>query len=77
MEVWLPQNWTGRFLSTGNGGLGGCIQYEDLDYATSLGFASVGTNNGRQGFKAVQTFPNDFNGVVAGAPAFSFNNLTS
>ena len=132
MEVWLPQNWTGRFLSTGNGGLGGCIQYEDLDYATSLGFASVGTNNGhegmtgvafldnfgviedfayravhtgvvigkqvsetfygkahsksyylgcstggRQGFKAVQTFPNDSDGVVAGAPAFSFNNLTS
>jgi len=132
MEVWLPQNWTGRFLSTGNGGLGGCIQYEDLDYAASLGFASVGTNNGhegmtgesflnnsgviedfayravhtgvvfgkqvsetfygkthsksyylgcstggRQGFKAVQSFPNDFDGVVAGAPAFSFNNLTS
>ncbi|KAF4979390.1 hypothetical protein FDECE_18065, partial [Fusarium decemcellulare] len=26
MEAWLPKNWTGRFLSTGNGGLGGCIQ---------------------------------------------------
>src|SRR5690348_779047 len=21
MEAWLPRNWTGRFLSTGNGGL--------------------------------------------------------
>ncbi|KAF1954184.1 tannase-domain-containing protein [Byssothecium circinans] len=131
MEAWLPQNWTGRFLSTGNGGLGGCIQYEDIDYATSLGFAAVGTNNGhdgmsgetftnlevvadfayravhtgvvagkqisqtfygknhtksyylgcstggRQGFKSVQSFPEDFDGVVAGAPAFAFNNLTS
>ena len=132
MEAWLPQNWTGRFLSTGNGGLGGCIQYEDMEYAASLGFATVGTNNGhdgmtgqsflnnpdviedfayralhtgvvagkkisqefygklhnksyylgcstggRQGFKSVQSFPNDFDGVVAGAPAFAFNNLTS
>ncbi|TDZ41479.1 putative feruloyl esterase B-2 [Colletotrichum trifolii] len=131
-EAWLPQNWTGRFLSTGNGGLGGCVQYEDLDYASSLGFATVATNNGhdgmsgasfldnpdviedfayralhtgvvvgkyvtkafygkahtksyylgcstggRQGFKEAQAFPKDFDGIVAGAPAFSFNNLTS
>ncbi|OLN87931.1 putative feruloyl esterase B-2-like protein 1 [Colletotrichum chlorophyti] len=131
-EAWFPQNWTGRFLSTGNGGLGGCIQYEDLDYASSLGFATVATNNGhdgmsgasflnnpdiiedfayralhtgvvvgkdvskafygrahtksyylgcstggRQGFKEAQAFPEDFDGIVAGAPAFSFNNLTS
>lgn len=24
MEAWFPGNYTGRFLSTGNGGLGGC-----------------------------------------------------
>ena len=24
MEIWLPRNWSGRFLGTGNGGLGGC-----------------------------------------------------
>lgn len=132
MEAWLPRNWTSRFLSTGNGGVGGCISYSDLDYTASLGFAAVGTNNGhngtsggafynnpdviedfayramhtgvvvgkqiskafygrdysksyylgcstggRQGFKAVQSFPDDFDGVVAGAPAFAFNNLTS
>lgn len=131
-EAWLPQNWTGRFLSTGNGGLGGCIQYEDLDYASSLGFATVATNNGhdgmsgasflnnpdviedfayralhtgvvvgkdvskafygkahtksyylgcstggRQGMKEAQAFPEDFDGIVAGAPAMAFNNLTS
>ena len=132
LEAWLPKNWTGRFLSTGNGGLSGCIQYEDIAYGTSFGFATVGANNGhngtsgeafyknaevvadfayrsvhtgvvvekeitkayyqsdytksyylgcstggRQGFKEVQDFPDDFDGVVVGAPALAFNNLTS
>ncbi|KAL8388867.1 hypothetical protein RB595_008987 [Gaeumannomyces hyphopodioides] len=132
-EVWLPSNWTGdRFLSAGNGGLGGCIGYSELAYATSRGFAAVAGNNGhngtsgeafgydkgviedfswrsvhggvvlgkqlvadfygrphaksyylgcstggRQGFKMAQDFPEDFDGIVAGAPAFAFNNLTS
>ncbi|KAF2139272.1 uncharacterized protein K452DRAFT_275434 [Aplosporella prunicola CBS 121167] len=132
MEAWLPANWTGRFLSTGNGGVGGCVAYDDLAYAAGLGFAAVGANNGhngtsggafynnadvvedfawrsvhtgvvlgkrianafygrkhdksyylgcstggRQGFKSAQSFPDDFDGVVAGAPAIAFNNLSS
>ncbi|KAI4685345.1 uncharacterized protein J4E84_006072 [Alternaria hordeiaustralica] len=132
MEAFLPANWTGRFLSGGNGGLNGCISYDDLAYAVGLGFAAVGTNNGhdgtsglpfynnsdvvedfayralhtgvvvgkqitkdfygkphdksyylgcstggRQGMKSAQDFPDDFDGIVAGAPAFAFNNLTS
>ncbi|KAF1944607.1 tannase and feruloyl esterase [Clathrospora elynae] len=132
MEAWLPSNWTGRFLSTGNGGLNGCIGFNDLAYTSGLGFAAVGTNNGhngtsgkpfynnpdvvedfayralhtgvvvgkqitndfygkphdksfyfgcstggRQGFKSAQDFPDDFDGIVAGAPALAFNNLTS
>ncbi|KAK5164210.1 tannase [Saxophila tyrrhenica] len=132
LEAWLPTNWTGRFLSTGNGGLSGCIQYDDIAYGTSYGFATVGANNGhngtsgdafymnsevvedfswrsvhtgvvvgkaiteayygsdymksyylgcstggRQGFKEVQQFPHDFDGVVVGAPAVGFNNLSS
>lgn len=132
LEAWLPTNWTGRFLSTGNGGLSGCIQYEDIAYGTSYGFATVGANNGhngtsgeafyhnaevvedfsyrsvhtgvvvgkaiakayydddytksyylgcstggRQGFKEVQKFPQDFDGVVVGAPAVAFSNLSS
>ncbi|KAF2470862.1 tannase and feruloyl esterase [Lindgomyces ingoldianus] len=132
MEAWLPANWTGRFLSTGNGGISGCTGYNDMVYTTRLGFASVGANNGhngtsggafynnpevvadfayrsvhtgvvvgkaiskafygkahkksyylgcstggRQGFKSAQDFPEDFDGIVAGAPAFAFNNLTS
>ncbi|KAB8074529.1 putative feruloyl esterase B-2 [Aspergillus leporis] len=132
LEAWFPRNYSGRFLSTGNGGLSGCIQYYDLAYASGLGFATVGANNGhngtsgepfyhrpevledfvhrsvhtgvvlgkqltklfyeegfnksyylgcstggRQGFKSVQKYPNDFDGVVAGAPAFNMINLMS
>jgi len=132
MEAWLPSNWAGRFLSGGNGGLNGCVNYADLAYSSSLGFSAVATNNGhngtsgrpfynnsdvvedfayramhtgvvvgkqitkdfygqkhkksyylgcstggRQGFKAAQDFPEDFDGIIAGAPAVAFNNLTS
>ncbi|KAJ3710156.1 ferulic acid esterase [Lentinula raphanica] len=133
MELWLPRNWTGRMLSTGNGGLSGCIQYEDIAYGSALGMASFGTNNGhngtsgeaflqnpdvvedyayrsvhaatvlsktiikefyhgishtksyylgcstggRQGLKSVQDFPEDFDGVIAGAPANDLSSLLS
>ncbi|PBP28443.1 hypothetical protein BUE80_DR000526 [Diplocarpon rosae] len=132
LEAWLPADWSGRFLSSGNSVLSGCIQYEDLAYGSSLGFATVGANNGhngtkglalgenedilrdfvdrsmhtgvlvgkqltekfygsahhksyylgcstggRQGFKAVQTYPEDFDGVVVGAPALNFPSLIS
>ncbi|KAI2794222.1 putative feruloyl esterase B-1 [Penicillium oxalicum] len=130
MEAWLPSNYSGRFLSTGNGGIGGCLQYSDMFYTTQYGFATVATNNGhfgdtgvsfyrnnetvadyayramhtcvvvgkeitkqfysrgydksyymgcstggRQGWKAVQKFPDDFDGVLAGSPAFNQINL--
>ncbi|KAK1218099.1 hypothetical protein PQX77_019230 [Marasmius sp. AFHP31] len=132
MEAWLPRNWTGRFLNFGNGGLAGCIGYENLAYTSSMGFAAVGANNGhngtsgaafetspqvvadfafrsihmstvigkelteafygqqhtksyylgcstggRQGLKSVEDFPEDFDGVVAGAPAIKWNALLS
>ncbi|KAJ5189497.1 Tannase/feruloyl esterase [Penicillium cf. griseofulvum] len=132
LEAWFPREYKGRFLSTGNGGISGCIQYYDLAYTTQLGFASVGANNGhngtsgkpfyrspevvkdyayrsvhtgvvvgkeltkqfykegfkksyylgcstggRQGWKSVQKYPNDFDGVVAGAPAINLINLFS
>ncbi|TDZ37355.1 putative feruloyl esterase B-2 [Colletotrichum spinosum] len=125
LEAWLPLDWSGRFLGTGNGGMNGCIKYGDLNYGASQGFATIGTNNGhdgtsgapflnnpgvvedyayravhleadlgkriaeqfygrkhtksyylgcstggRQGFKEAQSFPDDFEGIVAGAPAF-------
>ncbi|ORY61662.1 Tannase/feruloyl esterase [Pseudomassariella vexata] len=131
-EVWLPEVWTGRTLATGNGGIDGCIKYEDIAYGVANGFATVGTNNGhngtrgndfyqnedividfawralhtstvisksltalfygeplvksyflgcslggRQGIKAAEKFPEDFDGIVAGSPAVDFNNLYS
>ncbi|KAH8651214.1 tannase and feruloyl esterase [Xylariales sp. PMI_506] len=132
-ELWLPEAWNGRLLTLGNGGLDGCIHYEDLAYASAHGFAVVGTNNGhngtsglpfldnedvvvdfawraihvsvvtgktllgsfyhstsqaksyylgcsfggRQGVKAADMFPDDFEGIVVGAPAVDFNNLYS
>lgn len=35
------------------------------------------STGGREGFKSVHQFPNDFDGVVAGAPAMNFINLLS
>ncbi|KAJ7087920.1 tannase and feruloyl esterase [Mycena belliarum] len=129
-EAWLPDTWFGRFLATGNGGLGGCIDYTAVDYGASLHFATFGTDNGhdgmsgrpflnhpevindfafraihveavigkqlveayygvpaaksyylgcstggRQGTQAALKFPDDFDGIVAGAPAADFNHL--
>ncbi|KAJ7305464.1 tannase and feruloyl esterase [Mycena albidolilacea] len=48
-EAWLPDTWFGRFLGLGNGGLGGCIDYANLDYGTSLHFAAVASDNGHDG----------------------------
>jgi feruloyl esterase len=31
LEAWMPTNWTGRFLSTGNGDISGCIQCQYLN----------------------------------------------
>jgi feruloyl esterase len=49
LEAWLPANWSGRFLSGGNGGLTGCVQYVDLSYGSASGFATVSGNNGHNG----------------------------
>jgi feruloyl esterase len=35
------------------------------------------STGGRQGFKAAQDFPEEFDGIITGAPALAFNNLTS
>ncbi|KAF2772428.1 putative ferulic acid Esterase/Feruloyl esterase precursor [Teratosphaeria nubilosa] len=49
-EVWLPNEnstaWNGRTISTDNGGLDGCVAYDDMQYLTGLGFAAFGDNGG-------------------------------
>ncbi|KAK7063612.1 Tannase/feruloyl esterase [Favolaschia claudopus] len=132
MEVWLPSNWTGRFLATGGVGIGGCVQYNDMNYGASLGFATSGSDNGhtgqngtlflnntdvvddfafrglltsaqvgkqitrefygkaqtksyysgcseggREGWKMAQDFPDEFDGILVGAPAFAWTELMS
>ncbi|KAG6877613.1 hypothetical protein C0993_005617 [Termitomyces sp. T159_Od127] len=131
-EAWLPDTWYGRYLTVGNGGLGGCIDYSNLDYGASLHFATIGSNNGhdgtsiegqeflnkpevindfafraihvetvigkqivaayyrsphqksyflgcstggRQGTQAALKYPEDFDGIVAGAPPTDWNHL--
>ncbi|KAJ7148086.1 tannase and feruloyl esterase [Mycena crocata] len=105
----------GRFLATGNGGLGGCVDYPAMDYGASLHIATFGIDNGhdgntgvpflnhpevindfawpyygapavrsywlgcstgaRQETQAALKFPNDFDGILAGAPAVDWNHL--
>ncbi|KAL5532412.1 hypothetical protein ACEPAF_5982 [Sanghuangporus sanghuang] len=48
-EAWFPEDWNQKFLALGNGGLNGCIDYANLGYGTSFGFASVASNNGHDG----------------------------
>ncbi|MBQ4131173.1 MAG: tannase/feruloyl esterase family alpha/beta hydrolase [Clostridia bacterium] len=45
-EVWLPEDWNGIFLGTGNGGMGGSIMYEALDIYVRLGYAVANTDLG-------------------------------
>ncbi|KAK2590610.1 hypothetical protein QQS21_011712 [Conoideocrella luteorostrata] len=53
-ELWLPDAWSqSRFVATGNGGVDGCIKYEDLAYTAANGFAAMGTNNGHNGTTGV------------------------
>jgi len=133
MDAWLPADWNGRFLATGDGGIGGCIDYLGLQTGVQLGFATIGTNaghdgetgydfflnnpaavadwgyraihveaefgkqllerfygrqpdtsyyhgcstGGRQGLQNAQLFPDDFDGVLAGAPAVDWLRIVA
>jgi len=46
IEVWLPEDWNGIFLGTGNGGMGGSIMYDALDVYVRLGYAVANTDLG-------------------------------
>ncbi|KAI0181759.1 tannase and feruloyl esterase [Hypoxylon sp. FL1284] len=60
VEAWLPdaQIWNKRSLATGNGGIGGCIDYPTMQNGAGLGFASFGTNAGHNGSVGYEFFLN-------------------
>ncbi|KAH8801768.1 putative ferulic acid Esterase/Feruloyl esterase [Xylogone sp. PMI_703] len=130
--LFLPREWNSRFITVGNGGFGGGINWPDMGTNSLYGFASMSTDTGhisgtadgswalnnpeglidwgyramhgsvelskqlieayygsparynyylgcstggRQGLKEVQFYPDDFDGVVAGAPAWWTSHL--
>lgn len=130
-DIWLNSSSSSRLLATGNGGIDGCLKYEDISYGLSHNFAAFGTNNGhngtignaflnnpdviidfsyrslhtatliakslvtgfygqeatrsyyfgcsgggRQGVQAADMFPEDYDGVLVGAPALNFNYMS-
>ncbi len=136
-ELWLPQDWNGRFLGVGNGGMTGAINFPSMRDGLARGFATASTDTGHktpasftgmfdtawvaghpqrvvdfghrghhrmaevskqivaayygqpakynyysgcssggwQGFTEAQKYPADYDGIVAGAPAFNFIKL--
>jgi len=131
-ELWLPENWNGKFMQTGNGGAAGSIVYDSLVDPLLRGYAVANTDTGhqggagdfawaagqpqklidyqyravheltvagkaltaarygrqadrsywlgcstggRQGLKEAQRYPEDYDGIVAGAPASNWSPL--
>ena len=46
IEVWLPEDWNGKFMGVGNGAFMGAIHYPDLARAVLRGYAGASTNTG-------------------------------
>ncbi|KAI0175488.1 tannase-domain-containing protein [Hypoxylon sp. FL1284] len=44
--IFLPTQWSGRFLAVGNGGFGGGINWLDMGAAVQQGFAVISTDTG-------------------------------
>ena len=47
-EVWIPENWNGKIVATGNGGYSNALSYPDMAYALSQRYATVGGDTGHQ-----------------------------
>jgi feruloyl esterase len=48
IEIWLPEEWNGRFLGVGNGGMAGTISYAALARGVTNGYATVSTDTGHE-----------------------------
>ncbi len=50
LEVWLPvTGWNGKLQGIGNGGFAGLIDYMQLGWAVTKGYAATATNAGHEG----------------------------
>jgi feruloyl esterase len=48
-EVWLPEEWNGKFEAVGNGGWAGSISYPAMARAVQEGYATASTDTGHKG----------------------------
>jgi Tannase and feruloyl esterase len=48
-ELWLPDQWNGRYLQSGNSGFAGSIEYDGLIPGLQNGFAVASTDDGHVG----------------------------
>ncbi len=48
-EAWLPEQWNGKFMGVGNGGLAGTISYTQMLAPLRRGYAVASTDTGHQG----------------------------
>jgi hypothetical protein len=46
IEVWLPADWNGKYLQSGNGGFAGNVPYSSLANGIQRGYAAAGTDDG-------------------------------
>src|SRR5262245_45099822 len=52
MEVWMPENWNGKFQFVGGGGWAGTISYPAMATALNEGYATASTDTGHKGGNA-------------------------
>ena len=52
MEVWMPENWNGKFQFVGGGGWAGVISYPAMATALQEGYATASTDTGHKGGNA-------------------------
>jgi feruloyl esterase len=53
MEVWLPENWNGKFQAVGNGGWAGTISFPAMATALQEGYATASNDTGHKGGNAL------------------------
>ncbi len=49
MELWLPQDWNGKFLAVGNGGWAGSISFSAMAIGLQSGYAVASNDTGHKG----------------------------